>query len=429
MLCTAAARTVDPPITLIVDRDDDLACLEQLRRLHARPYGQILCEPDPTATSAELARYLLEGLGKPSRSLTRGQLWHPVDRHLRAEHVRDLALTRAHTLTFAALRDLADHAHDAGVAVWLLVAAERPTAAIAQLVEARPHQTADLQQLIDRWRQAQPPNEPATVPAGHGSQYPWLTPRASEKPLTLAGLRAGLAGPERAVVTRTWQAISDWLTRWLEDAGDCTAGELARSIYSVVFAGDTGSELLVRTQAAIAAVHAAGIRINRGVLAHDLTLAFGETRPLQWAASVQRAVALIDQTADPQLAAIIALSLVYRHPETIRQVNVGGVATTGTIATTSWAGPRAIPPGVAKALATQRDQQLGDGATLDAPLLPGIRGRRMSARSISQALATLDAPRSLWHRASDECFDEPDLDGRSILHALNPIALFQPPDR
>ena len=136
-------------------------------------------------------------------------------------------------------------------------------------------------------------------------------------------------------------------------------------------AGDTGSELLVRAQAAIATVHAAGIRINRHVLAHDPTLAFGETRPLQWAASVQRAIALINHTADPQLAAIIALSLVYRHPETIRQVNVGGVATNGTIATTSWTGPRAIPPGLDKALATQRDQQLRDGATPDAPLLPG----------------------------------------------------------
>jgi hypothetical protein len=60
-------------------------------------------------------------------------------------------------------------------------------------------------------------------------------------------------------------------------------------------------------------------------------------RPCQWAPSVQRAIALIDQTADPQLAAIIALSLVYRHPETIRRVNVGGVAANGTTATTSWA--------------------------------------------------------------------------------------------
>ena len=313
--------------------------------------------------------------------------------------------------------------------MWLLVAAERPTAAIAQLLEARPHQTADLQQLIDRWRQAQPPSEPATVPAGHGTEYPWLTPRTNDRPLTLAGLRAKLAAPERALVTRTWQAITDWMTRRLDNTDDCTAGELARSIHSVVSAGDTGSELLVRAQAAIMAVHAARIRINRRVLDHDPTLAFGETRPSQLKASVQRAIALINQTADPQLAAIIALSLVYRHPETIRQVNIGGVAANGTIAATSWAGPRAIPPGLDRALATQRDQQLRDNATPEAPLLPGVTHGRMSARAISQALATLDAPRSLWHRASDECFDEPDLDGRSILHTLNPIALFQTPDR
>jgi hypothetical protein len=219
------------------------------------------------------------------------------------------------------------------------------------------------------------------------------------------------------------------MTRWLDDAGDCTGGELARSIYSVASAGDTASEILVRAQAAIAAVHAAGIRINRRIPAHDVTVAFGETRPLQWTASVQRAAALIDQTADPQLAAIIALSLVHRHPETTRRVNLSGVAANGTIATTSWAGPRAIPPRLDKALATQRDTQLRAGAAQGAPLLPGTTHGRMSAQAISQALATLDAPRSLWHRASDDCYDEPDLDGRSILHALNPIALFQPPDR
>ena len=121
--------------------------------------------------------------------------------------------------------------------------------------------------------------------------------------------------------------------------------------------------------AAIAAVHTPGIRINRRVLDHDPTQAFGETRALQWTASVQRATALIDQTADPQLATIIALSLVYRHPETIRQVNVGGVAANGTITATSWTGARAIPPG----LATQRDQQLQAGANRPRRSYPASR--------------------------------------------------------
>jgi hypothetical protein len=230
-------------------------------------------------------------------------------------------------------------------------------------------------------------------------------------------------------VADTWQEVTDWMARWLDDAGDCTKGELAHSIYSVASAGDTASELLVRAQAAIAAVHAAGICINRHVLDRGLTLMFGETRPLQWTRGVQRAIALVDQTADPQLAAIIALSLVYRHPETIRRINVGGVAARGTMATTSWAGPRAIPPGLDKALATQRHQQLRAGAGPEAPLLRGVTHGRMSARAISQALATLDAPHSLWHREPGEYPAEADLDGRSILHALNPIALFEARDR
>jgi hypothetical protein len=219
------------------------------------------------------------------------------------------------------------------------------------------------------------------------------------------------------------------MTRWLDDAGDCTCGELARSIYTVAAGGDTASEILVRAQGSITAVHAAGIRINRRVLEHELTVAFGEARPLQYTAGVQRAAALIDQTADPQLAAIIALSVIYRHPETTRRVNVGGVTSNGRIVTCSWAGPRAIPPRLDQALATQRDEQLCAGADPAAPLLPGITHGRMSAEAISRALETLDAPHSLWHQASHGYYDQADLDGRGILHALNPVALFQPADQ
>ncbi len=166
------ARRLDPPIRLIVDPDDDVACLEALRRLHARPYGQILCEPDPTATSAELARYLLCALGKDAEARTCGQLWTLVDCHLRVEHVRDLAVVRAQTLSFAALRDLADHAHAAGVALWLLIAGERPTVAITQLLEARPHDTAAPTALISRWAATTPStDEPSTLPAAAG-EYP-----------------------------------------------------------------------------------------------------------------------------------------------------------------------------------------------------------------------------------------------------------------
>ena len=58
------ARTAEPPITLVLDPDDDVGSLEQLRCLHSRPYGRVLCEPDPTATSRGVALHLLAALGK-----------------------------------------------------------------------------------------------------------------------------------------------------------------------------------------------------------------------------------------------------------------------------------------------------------------------------------------------------------------------------
>jgi hypothetical protein len=58
------ARTAERAVTLILDPGDDLADLEELRRLHSRTYGQILCEPDPTATPTGLASHLLVALGK-----------------------------------------------------------------------------------------------------------------------------------------------------------------------------------------------------------------------------------------------------------------------------------------------------------------------------------------------------------------------------
>ena len=35
-------------------------------------------------------------------------------------------------------------------------------------------------------------------------------------------------------------------------------------------------------------------------------------------------------------------------------------------------------------------------------------------------------PESLWHRSGEDCSAGPDLDGRSVLHVLIPIALFEP---
>jgi hypothetical protein len=173
---------------LVVDPDDDIGCLEELHRLHARPYGQILCEHHPTATSTELARYLLAALGKHTTASPRRDLWSLVDCHLQAERVRELAVARAHTLTYPARRDLADHAHRASAVVWLLTAGERPTAAVARLLEARPHEHATIHQLIQRWSETIPPPEPDPVPPGAGPDYPYLTYRSPDRAATRARL-------------------------------------------------------------------------------------------------------------------------------------------------------------------------------------------------------------------------------------------------
>lgn len=147
------ARTAHRTLTLVLDPDDDVETLARLRRLHARPLGQVVCEPAPGDGRSGLARSLLAALGKTvDDDAQREPLWRLVDVHLRAERIRDLVVIRAHTLTYPALRRLADHAHDAGAQLWLVVHQERAPAPVAQLLEALPHQTASLQELLDHAR-------------------------------------------------------------------------------------------------------------------------------------------------------------------------------------------------------------------------------------------------------------------------------------
>ena len=51
-----------------------------------------------------------------------------------------------------------------------------------------------------------------------------------------------------------------------------------------------------------------------------------------------------------------------------------------------------------------------------------------SRPEIEDSLAQNELPESLWKR-TDEPFDPPDLDGRSILYGLNAVDLFDVQDR
>jgi hypothetical protein len=135
------ARTAERTLTVVLDPHDDLRTLNLLRRLHARPFGQVVCEPAPTGGPSGLARSVLAALGKdPDLGPRRDPLWRLVDVHLRAERTRELIVLRAHTLTYAPLRRLADITDSAEIHLWLVVHAERvprPGRAVARGAAAR----------------------------------------------------------------------------------------------------------------------------------------------------------------------------------------------------------------------------------------------------------------------------------------------------
>lgn len=58
------ARTAERTLSVVLDPHDDLHTLNRLRRLHARPFGQVVCEPAPTGGPSGLARSILAALGK-----------------------------------------------------------------------------------------------------------------------------------------------------------------------------------------------------------------------------------------------------------------------------------------------------------------------------------------------------------------------------
>jgi hypothetical protein len=235
---------------------------------------------------------------------------------------------------------------------------------------------------------------------GAANDYPYLTPLRIEELLSRSGLCATPKRHDRAVVTRTWKNTRAWTTDWLARHPDRTDAELATAIYTVTAAGDTASELLTRAQAAIEAVNADGIWINRDLFNHDPRLGFTETRPYEWRHAVERAATLIDQVANPQLAAILAVSVVYRRPASVRRVMINGVAPDGSITSCDYPGRRAIPPQLRLALAAQRERLTQTGARPIDPFLPGeARSSLCSSPSASPSCQAARGEREKCHQA------------------------------
>jgi hypothetical protein len=421
------ARTADRSVTLVLEPDDDVDTLTRLRRLHARPLGQIVCEPAPDGGSAALAYGLLAALGKTIElEPPRNPLWQLIDVHLRAERVRHLIVLRAHTLTYPALRRIADRADTANARLWLVVHQERPPAPIAQLLEGVPHETAALPALLalapelgddDRGR--------LDVPLGRGLEFPYLAPiHDLYEPLPRRRVRSaltrGLPRTARATVYDTWAQAHDWTLQWIVDRAELIDQDAADAVLALARHGDTASETYVRIRAALDAFQQAGVKTNLRAVDAVFEHSYGETRPCELNAAAAHAAALADQTPDPELAALIAVAALTRSPYYLRHANLRGLASDGATLVGPYGGVLAVPPELRRFLATWQHERQRHADDRSLPLFLGNSHGRISQPAVRRRLARLDAPASLWEDPPDVGIGEgPDADGRSLLLHLS----------
>ena len=238
------ARTAERNLSVVLDPHDDLATLNRLRRLHARPFGQVVCEPAPTGGSSGLARSVLAALGKdPDLGPRRDPLWRLVDVHLRAERTRELIVLRAHTLTYAALRRLADITDAAEIHLSLVVHTERLPGPVAQLVEGLPHDARELDRLLEQTPDpAGEQDEVDELPAGAGLEFPYVHAISGHDGRPRSAIARTLPRAQRVEVVELWDQAHAWTTRWLDEHPDAPYQQCADAIYLLARHGDSASE-------------------------------------------------------------------------------------------------------------------------------------------------------------------------------------------
>jgi hypothetical protein len=422
------ARTTERTLTVVADPDDDLATLAQLRRLHARPLGRVLCEPHPTTNIAGLAHHLLAALGKtidPSAPSS-APPWQLVETHLRAEHTHHVFLLRGHTLTYNALRQITDTCHAAHARLWLFVHQDPPGLAVRQLTEALPHDTTDTTTFLDHWRHHIPDDSDTdpSPPAGD-TNYPYIQPASylDPRPNTLSAIASGLTRPQRTVIRGTWQTSRDWITERLAPSTSHQQG--ADLILKLARAGRTASEIRVR-------VHAAAHEIDKRYRVHThLGHVTGEAvpreeiYPCQYNHEIQLLAQLADAQADPHTATLIILAGLSKDLYTLRQANLSSLAADGTVYIRC--GLTAIPPELRPPLIAYH-QLRTQHAERHHPLLPGNNHGRMNRPAMRRILHALDAPNSTWEHNTQDPYDWLLDDGTAILNSITPIRLWPPDD-
>ena len=340
--------------------------------------------------------------------------------HLRAERTRELIVLRAHTLTYAALRRLADVTDSADIHLWLVVHAERLPGPVAQLLEGLPHDTGELARLLEQTPDlADEHDDVDELPAGAGLEFPYLHGIGGHDGRPRSAITASLSRGQRAAVHDSWDEAHAWMTRWIDEHPETTYQQSADAVYLLARHGDSASEIYTRIRAALDAFTRAGEDTDVRAVDAVLQWSFGEVRPCEFNVAFARAAALADQTPDPQLAALIALAAVMRCPRYIRQLDHDTVASDGSRLYGPWGGLFAIPPELRRFIATQHQQLSTYAKRRSIAMLPGNSHGRMSQTAIRRALAELDAPASLWHDPPGSTIGEgANADGRMLLHTL-----------
>jgi hypothetical protein len=416
------AQTVEQAITLVLDPDDDLPTLRALRSLHARPLGQIVCEP-PTSAAADLAHHLLAALGKNAGEPDGA--WRRAQALLRAERVAHIVLLRAHRLTYAALRSVADAAQAADSRLWIIAVGETPIQPVRQLLEQRAHTTANIDHVLATL--ALHSHDDEQLPADHGNDFPLLAPTQHRR--GRSDLLRDLRGDHRAAVSQGFDDAHAWMTAWVHDDRDRNVQPAADAIYRLAAAASTGSETLVRAHACLTALTAAGAAITPNALDGLQRDRWHEIRPAQHHHEIARAAAIADLCPDTAEAALIAFSVITRCAYTLRHVTAAHLSPDAAGAALHGRYVTAIPPDLRPALRAQRDLCAHLGP--QTPLLTGLASGRPNKRTMLRCYERHNVPASL--RADlDDTVDHDDIDeslgddGREILARLHPANLFEP---
>lgn len=419
-----AATADQHRLRIVIDPDDDLDTLRAARALHARPFGQIVCEVDPTTSTDTLAHHLLDALGKTTGPTSNA--WRRAGALLAAERIDHLVLLRAHLLSYPALRRLADCTAATDTRLWLLAAGELPTHAIGQLLERRPHHRSALAAMLAELALEDLPGQ-GDLPPSHGPEFPWIT-RPSRPVRSRPDVTRGLRGSDRTCVLSAYNDAHAWVTAWDDEHPAGTQQQAADAAYALCAAAETASEITVRAHAALHALAGGGWTTRSEALDDLAHHRWWEHRPSEYAATVARAAQIADTCADPFDACLIALSALTRCPHTLRNLRVTDLAADAAVMVLA-GHILAVPPKLRPALVAQRLTAKSTGQ--EAPLLPGPSHGRPNTTTMRRSYDHHAVPDSLRARGARHDDHDGDwaadlsLDGRDVIRRLSAFRLFQ----